>query len=1155
MNELLKLIQQESAIKAFTEGKASFSHLSPTQEAILLAASYRLDPRPIFVVKSNLYQAQHLHAKLQLWLNDEELSLFAVEESLRVEAIASSPEINVQKMETMSKLSSGVPILCITHSGAAVRNLPLPNYFKTSTLHLKSSQLIDLQSLQKQLRDIGYTSVNRVDQPCCYASRGGIIDIFPINSEFPVRIEFFDNEIESLRYFDLSSQRTTELIDKIRIQPATDILFTPEQIVEIHERVEALLLREASRRQPSEMMVLEENIRRDLDYIDQHIKENHLYQYTAALSATASIFDYTSDPLVILSSVEEVKTHLHTLTEETVDYIQERSSDNKALPLFSVFHDLPAILGKYQRTDFHQFETMKQEVQYRIHDAFIPQQTLPLHVKLLGGMVQKQHVICCLKEAEIKQLIPLLIEAKLPYTMVLDRLDEPHLTLLHHDWDEGFEISSRNILVLTSKELFNHKTVIGRYSNKFKEAETLSTYQDLQVGDYVVHHQHGVGRYLGIITREMEGVHKDFLHIVYRGDDTLLVPLEQFQLVRKFVSREGVVPKLNKLGSNEWVKTKAKIRENVKDIADRLINLYSKRETGIGYTFGPDSELQKEFEDEFEFPLTLDQEVAITEIKQDMMSAKPMDRLLCGDVGFGKTEVAIRVAFKAVAEHKQVAFLCPTTVLARQHYQTFLHRFANYPVNIAVLNRFVVESRQKEIVKEVKEGKIDILIGTHRLLSKDVKFKDLGLLVIDEEQRFGVEHKEKIKEVRASVDVLSLSATPIPRTLQMSLIGVRSLSQLETPPLNRLPVQTYVLEKNRGVIKEVIQRELARNGQVFYLFNNVAQIYSVAYQIKQDIPEASVAVAHGQMNREEIEDVMFRFTQNEYNVMVCTTIIETGIDIPNANTMIIDKADTFGLSQLYQIKGRVGRSDRLAYAYLMYTPRKQLSEIAMKRLQSIKEFTELGSGYKIAMRDLTIRGAGEMLGDSQSGFIDTVGIDMYIEMLQQAINEKRTGIAVPEEIMIAKPNYSVDAYIPQPFAPQDYEKITLYQRIDKAENQHELKKLQEEIADMYGKLPKSVALLFEKKRLEILISEPRIKSFKELKTHAQLVFSAEWSSHIDGVRLFKMISDISPEITLKYAQGNIIVNLPKSQDWLTQATTILDKTAALPLKGENHANR
>ncbi len=1155
MNELLKLIQQESAIKAFTQGKASFSHLSPTQEAILLAASYRLSPRSIFVVKSNLYQAQHLHAKLQLWLSDEELALFAVEESLRVEAIASSPEINVQKMETMSKLSNGHPILCITHSGAAVRNLPLPEYFKASTLQLKTAQLIDLQSLQKQLRDIGYTPVNRVDQPCCYASRGGIIDIFPINSEFPVRIEFFDNEIESLRFFDLSSQRTTELISEIWIQPATDILFTPQQIIEIHERVEALLQREMNRRQMSDGIVLEENIRRDLDYIDHHIKENHLYQYTAALSVTASIFDYTNDPLVILSSVEEVKAHLHTLTEETVDYIQERSSDNKTLPLFSVFHDLPTILAKYQRNDFHQFETMKQEVQYRIHDAFVPQQTLPLHVKLLGGMVLKQHVICCLKEAEIKQLIPLLIEAKIPYTMVLDRLDEPHLTLLHQDLDEGFEISSRNIVVLTSKELFNHKTVIGRYSNKFKEAETLSTYQDLQVGDYVVHHQHGVGKYLGIITREREGVHKDFLHIVYRGDDTLLVPLEQFQLVRKFVSREGVVPKLNKLGSNEWVKTKAKIKENVKDIADRLINLYSKRETGIGYTYGPDSELQKEFEDEFEFPLTLDQEVAITEIKQDMMAAKPMDRLLCGDVGFGKTEVAIRAAFKAVAEHKQVAFLCPTTVLARQHYQTFLRRFANYPVNIAVLNRFVVESRQKEIVKEVKEGKIDILIGTHRLLSKDVKFKDLGLLVIDEEQRFGVEHKEKIKEVRESVDVLSLSATPIPRTLQMSLIGVRSLSQLETPPLNRLPVQTYVLEKNRGVIKEVIQRELARNGQVFYLFNNVAQIYSVAYQIKQDIPEASVAVAHGQMNREEIEDVMFRFTQNEYNVMVCTTIIETGIDIPNANTMIIDKADTFGLSQLYQIKGRVGRSDRLAYAYLMYTPRKQLSEIAMKRLQSIKEFTELGSGYKIAMRDLTIRGAGEMLGDSQSGFIDTVGIDMYIEMLQQAINEKRTGIVLPEEIMITKPNYSVDAYIPQPFAPQDYEKITLYQRIDKAENQHELKKLQEEIADMYGKLPKSVALLFEKKRLEILITEPRIKSFKELKTHAQLVFSAEWSSHIDGVRLFKMISDLSPEITLKYAQGNIIVNLPKSQDWLTQATTILDKTASLPLKGDNHANR
>ena len=626
------------------------------------------------------------------------------------------------------------------------------------------------------------------------------------------------------------------------------------------------------------------------------------------------------------------------------------------------------------------------------------------------------------------------------------------------------------------------------------------------------------------------------------------MPLEQFQLVRKFVSREGVVPKLHTLGSNEWKKTKAKIKENVKDIAERLIELYGTRENEIAYQFSEDTELQKEFEREFEYPLTRDQEQAVNDVKKDMMGKKPMDRLLCGDVGFGKTEVALRAAFKAVSEKKQVAFLCPTTVLSAQHFRTFMKRLENFPVNVAVLNRFVPESHQKEIIKSVKEGKIDILIGTHRILSKDIQFKDLGLLVSDEEQRFGVEHKEKIKEVRKSVHVLSLSATPIPRTLQMSLVGVRSLSQLETPPLNRLPILTYVIEKNKSVIKDVIQRELSRKGQVFYLYNNVAEIHNIALQIEKDIPEAKVAVAHGQMHRDDIEDVMLRFNNNEANVLVCTTIVETGIDIPNANTILIDQADKFGLSQLYQIKGRVGRSNRLAYAYLMYQPRKQLSEIAQKRLQSIKEFTELGSGYKIAMRDLTIRGAGEMLGDMQSGFIDTVGIDMYIEMLTQAIEEKRTGIIVEEAEPVIKQTIQIDGYIPQQFEPKDFEKLSLYQRIDQAKSQSTLAKLQEETQDLYGKLPKSVVLLFEKKRWELLLEAPFVQSFKELKSELQLIFTNDWSSKVDGVKFFEMVSKLSNEVKLKYTGGNIVLIIPKMDDWLFLATSILDKTMTVPLK-------
>ena len=560
--------------------------------------------------------------------------------------------------------------------------------------------------------------------------------------------------------------------------------------------------------------------------------------------------------------------------------------------------------------------------------------------------------------------------------------------------------------------------------------------------------------------------------------------------------------------------------------------------------------MQREFEDDFDYELTADQKQAVQEIKEDMMQPRPMDRLLCGDVGFGKTEVALRAAFKAISEGKQVAFLCPTTILSLQHTATAMRRFEHFPVRIEVLNRFVVPARQKEILHDLKEGRIDLLIGTHRLLSKDVSFHDLGLLIIDEEQRFGVEHKEKIKEMKQSVDVLSLSATPIPRTLQMSLIGIRALSQLETPPDNRMPVQTYVIEKSWPLIREVIERELARGGQVFYLYNNIQEISQVARRIAQDIPGASVAIAHGQMSRDDIEEVMIRFTENEVNVLICTTIIETGIDIPNANTILIDNADRFGLAQLYQIKGRVGRSDRIAYAYLMISPRKQINEIAQKRLQAIKEFTELGSGYKIAMRDLTIRGAGDLLGPSQSGFIDTVGIDMYIEMLQEAIAEKKGEIRALEKPVV-RANIQVDSFIPKTFAPLDAEKISLYQQIDAADNETTLMQLREQTQDYFGRMPKSVSLLFEKKRLDILLNEPRIDTFRDGRNSAEIVFSREFSARVDGVKMFERFTAISRDIALKYEQGRIIVRFPKRGNELALAIEILHQSRQMEKTGRS----
>ncbi len=1141
MEAILQRISNQTAIEIYLQGEERFANISLAQEALLIASAYQKCPQPTIIVKPNLYQAQMLFEKVAALLNHApQVFLYPQEESLRVEAIASSPEMHTLKMEAMMKLLTVENPLCFTHTAAVIRKIPTKNVLTSLMIELKQGENKAPEIIINKLKAMGYSQTHRVDQPLTFAQRGGIIDVFAISYDQPIRIEFFDTEIESIRYFDTHSQRTIETIQKIQIPFATDIIFTEESIRQIESKIENRMRGASNHRDTLEFAALAENIENDLSYIKKNIREPRLYRYMAMSEEVGSLLDLRESK-VIVSSIEEVLQQQHHIINDTVEYIQELAQDHRAVPFFDVFFDAMTIFAPKYPLYIHQYD-VKNEVRVSWHALSKMNQPLTLLVQKLKQQSETTDVVLILPESEIRIVIDQMIEQNIPYQMSDGNLIHRGITVIHGQYDEGFELINENIVVYTSRELFSSTVRLGRFVNKFKEAEVLNNYDELSQGDYVVHQQHGIGKYLGLTTQLIDGVHKDFLHIAYRGDDVLYVPLEQFRLVRKFVSGEGASPKLNKLGTSEWVKTKKRLSENIEDLAERLISLYASRSEQIGYAYQEDSEFQREFESEFEHDLTEDQKQALAEIKEDMQKAKPMDRLLCGDVGFGKTEVAIRAAFKAVSENKQVAFLCPTTVLSRQHYQTFLKRFKNYPVNIAVLNRFVIESKQKEILHDVASGKIDILIGTHRILSKDVKFNDLGFLIIDEEQRFGVEHKEIIKELRNSIDVLSLSATPIPRTLQMSLIGLRSLSQLNTPPSNRLPVQTYIVEKNRNLIKEIIERELARGGQIFYLFNNVEQIFSLAYRLQQDIPYAKVAVAHGQMNREEIENVMVQFTENECNVLVCTTIIETGIDIPNANTMIIDRADTFGLSQLYQIKGRVGRSDRLAYAYLMYEPKKQLSEVASKRLKAIKEFTELGSGYKIAMRDLTIRGAGDLLGPDQSGFIDTVGIDMYIEMLQKAIAEKQGIIIEQQAEPLAKVNVKVDAYIPKNFAPEDLEKINLYKRVDAVRSLRGLNDLIEEISDIYGHLPAVVSLLFEKKRLEILLSEDRIQSFKEQAAFVELVFTKEFSDTIDGVALFTLVNQVSRDIELKYIQRKIVLKFKKHPKWLTEVIQVLVKT-------------
>ncbi len=627
--------------------------------------------------------------------------------------------------------------------------------------------------------------------------------------------------------------------------------------------------------------------------------------------------------------------------------------------------------------------------------------------------------------------------------------------------------------------------------------------------------------------------------MAYAGDDTLYIPVEQFKMIRKYASADGKVPMIHALGSSKWTKAKQKAKNKIDDIADQLIELYAKRMSSPGFAFSKDNELQIDFENQFGYALTADQQRSVDEIKLDMEKPQPMDRLLCGDVGFGKTEVALRGAFKAILDHKQVAFLCPTTILSMQHFKTATERFKNFPVEIALLNRFTSSKEKKRILKEVKEGKIDLLIGTHRILSKDVAFNDLGLLVIDEEQRFGVKQKEKIKEYRETIDVLSLSATPIPRTLQMSLMGIRGLSKIDTPPKNRLPVQTYVVEKNNTLIKQVIERELARDGQVFYLYNRTDQIANVAYKISSTVPNAKVAIGHGQMDKNELEDVMLRFMNKEFNVLICTTIIETGIDIPNANTMIVEDADKFGLAQLYQIRGRVGRSERGAYAYLLYKKDKSIQDDALKRLKAIKEFTELGSGYKIAMRDLSIRGSRDILGGKQAGFIDDIGFEMYMKILQDAINVRMHKDEKPEE-EVKNLNVSVDGYIPDDYVESDYEKLELYQRLDKAKTMSELNSLKAEFDDYYGNLPEAILTLIEKRKLEILSHYSIIEDIKDSGKQLEIIFSPNAFETISGDKLFLLANQLFTKPAFKSLDNKITIKINKHDQWLNRLNEFIE---------------
>ena len=1099
------------------EEKSPFlAYNSLVEEAIKIAIRIKDSDRPIIVVKENNYMANRLKDILVSYLDEDEYALYLPEESLRSEEIATSFENRASRLLALYKIITNNKLkVVITSSYGFIRHLPEKDVLKNSLIHLKKDDVFDKGELVDNLRKLGYEKVLHVETPMTYASRGYIIDLFSVNYDFPIRIEFFDNVIDSIRFFDINTQRTIEVIDEVNICFAKDVFFNEEEKNYLKENIKV----ESGETELNLEYIFNDIFRQSSYFYYAYFKKEHLKDYLNAY--------------IYLSDEDKIREHLKMLSDETFDYIREMHEEKK-LPLkFSVFGDINRLLIN---------KNVIKGSPFKKNVSLVEEYDLPYgNVDYLLSLIDKEkykYKLIVLSDKKAKEFIDSLIKNKIEYQIFIDSL-RPGINILIDYMFGGYIVKGLDLIIYTEKELYKKYKHQGRFVSKYAEARTLNSFEELNKGDYVVHDKYGIGQYEAIETRNVNGVSLDYLKIIYKGNDELLVPLSQFSLVRKYVSKDGIRPKLHKLGSKEWQETKKRVEENVEELAGRLIKLYASRDGDIGFACKKDSGLQKEFESTFIYELTSDQEKAIVEVKKDMENKKPMDRLLCGDVGFGKTEVALRAAFKAVDNGKQVAYLCPTTVLSMQHFNTFKSRLEKFPVRVELLNRFVDLKKQKEIINDLKSGQIDILIGTHRILSSDIKFKDLGLLIIDEEQRFGVEHKEKIRELKESIDVLSLSATPIPRTLQMSLIGIRGLSTLDTPPLNRYPVLTYVVQKSENLIKEVIMRELERNGQVFYLYNNVELIDRVASKLSKDIPYAKIEVVHGQMSFEQIEDVMFRFYNNEINVLVCTTIVETGLDIPNANTIIIDNAQNFGLAQLYQIKGRVGRSDRVAYAYLLIPEKKELSETSLKRLEAIKEFATLGSGYKIAMRDLTIRGAGDLLGPKQSGFIDNVGLDLYLTMLNRAIKVKK-GEEVKEEKPKTNLNIQLESYIPNGFSSNDYEKLALYHELDLIDNKEDLFKFYLKIIDEYGKLPKSVEALFEKKKLELLYNLKCIDKISSNNGAFTIILSKEFSDEIDGAKLFACCNDISRDIKIAYKNNKLELQVTNQEDAISKMLKLVD---------------
>lgn len=1089
----------------------------------MIAGTKEFSKKPICIITYNEVQAKRIVEDLKNFT--DKVLFFPKKEIVTYDYVAESKELPYERIEVLNRLYENKNIILVTTIEAVMQKIVNKKALYKNVLNFKIGEQCQLEDVKQKLVNLGYVRYDLIDGRGQFSVRGGIVDI-SITEKTGVRVEFWGDEIDSIRYFNIVSQRSTENIDDITIYPSHEYI--------LEENEQTVINNIRNTQYPAQ---LEKQVEQDIEIIKAGNYISKIDKYMNCFyDKQETILEYLNDKfLVVLDEINKIEQRMENVNRDCQNVMQLLTEKEKIVPdalknllgynefqeqlekkqliYVDKFDDQLKIEAEKYKWNYKEKNYYKSEIEILFKELKQAQKEKK-KIYILAETKEKAKKICTLLD---EQEIINKYEEKLNQTIIVKNT-ESIVTVSIGKLSAGFECFELNELVITSQELIEGEKRKKYKSTAFKDGEKV-VFADLKVGDYVVHKNYGIGIFIGVDTVTADGTTKDYIKVKYLEDDILYVPTNQLDAIRKYIGGDENGLKINKLGSKEWIKTKAKVKKNLREVAQELIELYAKRDKAKGFAFPTDTPWQEQFEASFPYQETDDQLRCIDEVKEDMELDKPMDRLLCGDVGYGKTEIAIRAAFKAVMGGKQVAYLAPTTILAEQQYKEFKTRMEDFGVKVEVLNRFKTQKQQKEIIKKINLGEIDIIVGTHRILSDDIQFKDLGLLIIDEEHRFGVKAKEKIKQYKTNIDVLTMTATPIPRTLHMSVVGIRDMSVINEPPYNRKPVQTYVLEYDPEVIKEAITKELERNGQVFYLFNNVEQIMQKANEISKLVPEAKVTYAHGRMTGHEIEEIMEEFINGESNVLVCTTILESGIDISNANTIIVENADRMGLAQLYQIRGRVGRSDRQGYAYITYKRDKLLSEVADKRLKAIKEFTEFGSGFKIAMRDLEIRGAGSLLGEIQHGHLEQVGYDTYCNLLDEVVKEMK-GIKVEKEIDV-QIDLNITSYIPDSYIPDSSQKIEMYQDIALCKDEQDIQNVIDEMIDRFGNMPPEIENLIEIARIKILCKKLKISKVQSKKDNILLIFD-ETDIDVDIIKLVEKYKNrisftqgIKPQITLK----------------------------------------